>query len=129
MSDEKRTQYNSEIILQNEAIVLCIKFQRIIWFGHIQGMEDSCTPKRILKANVFSRTNINTYSFNTRRRKRPKLRRNDYVADYVRNGPTQGIDCFEGLLLWRPKSTAVVPIDDDHEYIVGQLSTLYTLNS
>lgn len=47
---------DSEIndLLQNEDIIRSIKSQRIQRFGHIQRIEDSRLPKRILNEKVFN---------------------------------------------------------------------------
>uniref|UniRef100_A0A8D9DTK6 Craniofacial development protein 2 n=1 Tax=Cacopsylla melanoneura TaxID=428564 RepID=A0A8D9DTK6_9HEMI len=73
VGNEWRIRYNSEIndILQNQDIVRFIKSRRIEWFGHIQRMDDSQMPKKVLNARVY----------NTRRRGRPKMRWMDNVTD------------------------------------------------
>ena len=66
---ECRTINNKEIdnkkILRREDIVRFVKARRISWIGHVERMEESRMPKRVMRENIY----------NTKRRKsRPKVR-------------------------------------------------------
>jgi hypothetical protein len=50
-----RIRYSEELntSLKEEDIVRFIKSQRIRWLGHVERMEDSAMPKRMLKGRLF----------------------------------------------------------------------------
>jgi hypothetical protein len=61
-----RIRYNEELntLLKGEDIVRFIKSQTIRWLGHVERMEDSAVPKRMLKGRLYSK----------RRKGRPRMR-------------------------------------------------------
>lgn len=75
-NDNWRTRTNEEIntILENEDIVRFIKSQRIRWLGHVQRMEKSRMPRRVMQERIYS----------TRRKGRPITRWVDDVIDDLR---------------------------------------------
>jgi hypothetical protein len=48
-----------------------VKARRISWIGHVERIEDSRMPRRVMREKMYT----------TRRRGRPKIRRLDYVLD------------------------------------------------
>jgi hypothetical protein len=52
-----RHRYNDELndIIKGKDIVRFIKAQRIRWLGHMERMEESAIPKKVLKGNYFMR--------------------------------------------------------------------------
>jgi hypothetical protein len=51
-----------------------VKARRISWIGHVERMEDSTMPKRVMREKMYTK----------RRRGRPKVRRLDDVQDDIR---------------------------------------------
>jgi hypothetical protein len=49
--------YNEEIntLLKGEDTVRFIESQGIIWFEHVERMENNAMPKRMLKGNLYSK--------------------------------------------------------------------------
>ena len=52
---EWRTRNNEEMdnILGREDIVGFVKARRISWIGHVERMEDSRMPKRVMRENLY----------------------------------------------------------------------------
>jgi hypothetical protein len=61
-----RIRYNEEVnaLLKGEDIVRFIKSQRIRWLVHVERMEDTAMPTRMLKGRLYSK----------RRKGRPRMR-------------------------------------------------------
>jgi hypothetical protein len=63
---EWRIRNNEEMdnIIRKKYIVRFAKARRISWIGHVERMEDSRMPKRVMRENIYTR----------RKRGRPKVR-------------------------------------------------------
>jgi hypothetical protein len=55
-----RIRYNSELcrFMGGEDILRFIKAQRIEWVGHVEGMDETAMPKRVLKAKLYAKRRI-----------------------------------------------------------------------
>jgi hypothetical protein len=55
-----RIRYNSELcgLMGGEDIVRFIKAQRIQWLGHVEKVDETATPKRVLKGKLYATRRI-----------------------------------------------------------------------
>jgi hypothetical protein len=89
-----RTRQNDELeaIIMGENIVRFIKYQRIRWLGHIQRMQDTAIPKKMLYGKLCA----------TRRRGRPRMRWLDDVSMNLRKmGINEWRDRARNRETWR----------------------------
>ena len=112
-----RTRQNDELeaIIKGENIVRFIKCQRIRWLGHIERMQDTAIPKKMLYGKLYA----------TRRRVRPRMRWLDDVSMELKK---MGINEWRGRAK-EPRDLeaycsggqgpprAVAPSDDDDDDI------------
>jgi hypothetical protein len=56
---EWRIRNNEEIynIIRKKDIVRFVKTRRISWIGHVERMEDSRKPKRVMRENLYQEKN------------------------------------------------------------------------
>jgi len=81
-----------EAIIKGENIVRFIKCQRIRWLGHIERMQDTVIPKKMLYGKLYA----------TRRRGRPKMRWLDDVSmDLRKMGINEWKDRARNREAWR----------------------------
>jgi len=81
-----------EVIIKRENIVRFIKCQRIRWLGHIERMQDTAIPKKMLYGKLYA----------TRRRGRPKMRGLDDVSTDLRKmGINEWRDRARNREAWR----------------------------
>jgi hypothetical protein len=66
--------------LKGEDIVRFIKSQRKRWLGHVERMEDSALPKRMLQVRLYSKT----------RKGRPRMRWLDEVESDLKKMEVKG---------------------------------------
>jgi hypothetical protein len=59
-----RTNEEIDNIIRKKDIVRLVKARRISWIGHVERMEDSRMPKRVMSEKIYTR----------RKRGRPKVR-------------------------------------------------------
>jgi hypothetical protein len=80
-------------LIKVENIVRFIKCQRIRWFGHIERMQDTAVPKKMLYRKLYA----------TRQRGRPKIRWLDDVSTELRKmGINERRDRARDRVAWRP---------------------------
>jgi hypothetical protein len=79
---EWRIINNEEIdnIIRTKDIVRFVKARRISWVGHVERMEDSRMPKRVMRERIYTR----------RKRGRPKVRWLDNVQEDLREMGIEG---------------------------------------
>jgi hypothetical protein len=81
-----------EAIIQRDNIVRFIKCQKIRWLGHIERMQDTAIPKKVLYGKLYA----------TRRRERPKMRWLDDVSmDLRKMGVNKWRDRARNQEVWR----------------------------
>ena len=77
-----------EAIIKGANIVRFIKCQRIRWLGHIERMQDTVIPKKIMYGKLYS----------TSRRGRPKMRWLDDVSmDLIKMGVNEWREREQGI--------------------------------
>ena len=89
-----RTRQNDELesIINGENIVRFIKCQRIRWLVHIERMQDTVIPKKMLYGKLYA----------TRRRGRPRMRWPDDVSvDLRKMGINEWRDRARNRETWR----------------------------
>jgi hypothetical protein len=79
---EWRIRNNEQIdnIIRKKDKVRFVKARRISWIGHVERMEDSRMPKRVMRQKIYTR----------RKRGRPKVRWQDDVQEYLREMGIEG---------------------------------------
>jgi hypothetical protein len=84
---EWRIRNSEEIdnIIRKKDIVRFVKARRISWIGHVERMEDSRMPKRLMREKIYTR----------RKRGRPKVRWLDDVQEDLQE---------MGIEVWRRKA-------------------------
>ena len=81
-----------EVIIKGENIVRFIKCQRIQWLGHIERMQDTAIPKKMLYRKLYA----------TRQRGRQKMRWLDDVStDLIKMGINEWRDRARDREVWR----------------------------
>jgi len=89
-----RIRYNNELckLMAGEDIVRFIKAQRIQWLDHVERMDETAVPKRVLKGKLYA----------TRRIGRPRIRwLEDVVADLRRMGISGWMEKARNRDQWR----------------------------
>jgi transcription termination factor 2 len=79
---EWRIRNNEEMdnIIRKKDIVSLVKARRISWIGHVERMEDSRMPKRVMREKIYTR----------RKMGRPKFRWLDDVQEDLREMGIEG---------------------------------------
>jgi CRISPR/Cas system CMR-associated protein Cmr3 (group 5 of RAMP superfamily) len=79
---EWRIRNNEEIdnIIRKKDIVRFVKARRISWIGHVERMENSRMPKRVMREKIYTR----------RKRGRPKIRWLNDVQEDLREMGIEG---------------------------------------
>jgi hypothetical protein len=67
-------------LIESKDIVRFVKTRRISWIGHVERMEDSRMPKRVMKEKIYIRG----------KRGRPKVRWLDVVQENLREMGIEG---------------------------------------
>ena len=88
-----RIRYNDELckLMAGEDIVKFIKAQKIQWLGHVERMDETAVPKRVLKGKLYA-TRI----------RRPRIRwLEDVIADLRRMGISGWMEKARNRDQWR----------------------------
>ena len=81
-----------EAIIKGENIVRFIKCQRIQWLGHIERMQDTAIPQKMLNGKLYA----------TRRKGRPKMRwLDDVFTDLRKMGINEWRDRARDRVAWK----------------------------
>jgi hypothetical protein len=89
-----RIRYNSELckLMGGEDTVKFIKTQRIQWLGHVERMDETAMPKRVLKGKLYAMRRIG----------RPRMRwLEDVIADLRRMGISGWMEKARNRDQWR----------------------------
>ena len=87
-------RYNNELckLMGVEDIVRCIKAQIIQWLGHVETMDETAMPKRVLKGKLYA----------MRRTGRPRIRwLEDVITDLRRMGISGWMEKARNRGQWR----------------------------
>jgi len=87
-------RYNNELckLMGGEEIVRFIKAQRIQWLGHVERMDETAIPKRVLKGKLYAMRGIG----------RPRIRwLEDVIADLRRTGISGWMEKARNRDQWR----------------------------
>jgi hypothetical protein len=86
--------YNNELckLMGGEDIVRFVRAQRIQWLGHVERMDETAMPKRVLRGKLYA----------TRRIGRPRIRwLEDVIADVRRMGTSGWMEKARNRDQWR----------------------------
>jgi transcription termination factor 2 len=75
-----RNNEETDNIIRKKYIVRFVKARRISWVGHVERMEDSRMPKRVMRGKIYTR----------RKRSRPKVRWLGDVQEDLREMEIEG---------------------------------------
>jgi hypothetical protein len=89
---EFRIRYNEELneLIKGDDIVRFIEAQRLQWLGHVERMNETAMPKRMLQGKIY-----------TRKRGRPRLRWFEDVYDSLHKMKVKGGGGMMNIEEWR----------------------------